>query len=46
MNQKKMFKEGAAAYFEVLQLQMSGGTKENDKRLSQKLRDPVEDPNR
>lgn len=41
-----MFKEGAVAYFEELQRQTSGGTKEKDKSLSQKLRDPVEDANR
>jgi hypothetical protein len=41
-----MFKEEAVAYFEVLQRQMSGNTKENDKGLSQKLRDPIEEANR
>jgi len=41
-----MFKEEAVAYFEVLQRQMSGGTKENNKSLSQKLRDSIEDANR
>jgi len=34
---EKKFKEGAVAYFEVLQRQTSGGTKENDKSRSQRL---------
>jgi hypothetical protein len=37
MNQKKKFKEGTVAYFEVLQRKTSGGTKENDKSCSQRL---------
>ena len=43
---ERMFTEGAVAYFEVLHRQMSGGTKKDDKSLSQKLRDPIEDANR
>jgi len=43
---ERKFKEEAIVYFEVLERQMSGGTKEDDRCLNQKLRDPVEDANR